>query len=326
MAPEVTTWLLDQEPWTRIRARRELLGLSPDHPDLLRDYSEIKSHPLVTGLVKELNSWPGPAMKRHNDAKLLYHKLVFMAELGLPEDLLPLGKTIDRILASASEEGPFRILGNIPIVFGGTGKDEQVWMLCDAPLLVYALVKLGLEKEPVVQRALAYLVGLQQEFGWPCAADASLGKKFKGPGKRTDPCPYANLIMLRLLGATEEFRDSGFTRKGAEILLDLWEHRKEARYFMFGMGTDFAKLKAPFVWFDIMHYSDVMSRLPFLWRDPGLEEIMGFLQDKQDPDGRYTAESIYRSWSGWDFGQKKAPSGWITVNALCAVKRWKNDT
>jgi hypothetical protein len=32
---------------------------------------------------------------------------------------------------------------NIPTHFGGTGKDQLAWLLCDAPSPVYALTKLG---------------------------------------------------------------------------------------------------------------------------------------------------------------------------------------
>ena len=33
------------------------------------------------------------------------------------------------------------------------------------------------------------------------------------------------------------------------------------------------------------------------------------------------AESIYKYWKGFDFGQKKAPSPWITLLALRVIKR-----
>ena len=33
---------------------------------------------------------------------------------------------------------------------------------------------------------------------------------------------------------------------------------------------------------------------------------------KADADGRYTPESIWNAWKEWDFGQKKAPSPYLT--------------
>jgi hypothetical protein len=40
--------------------------------------------------------------------------------------------------------------------------------------------------------------------------------------------------------------------------------------------------------------------------------MMKEIEKKVDKDGKYKAESIYRSWKGWDFNQKKEPFGWIT--------------
>jgi len=277
-----------------------------------KDYKEMIEYPLVKALLQEIQDWPGPSMKRHNDAKLLFHKLVFLADIGLKTDNPAIARVMKKIMSSQSPDGPFYIEGNIPTVFGGSGQDEPMWMLCDAPLVTYALIKMGAGTDPRVKKAVEYLISLLQDFGWPCAATSTLGKKFKGPGKRTDPCPYANLIMLKLLSVMPEYHDSIEARKGAEVLLDLWEHRKEVKYFLFGMGTDFAKLKAPFIWYDILHVADVLSQFEFARNDKRMKEIIDSIQAKADDEGLFKAESVYLSWKEWDFGQKKIPSGWIT--------------
>lgn len=44
--------------------------------------------------------------------------------------------------------------------------------------------------------------------------------------------------------------------------------------------------------------------------------MMKEIEKKVDKDGKYKAESIYRSWKGWDFNQKKEPSaGFASVDA-----------
>ena len=55
-----------------------------------------------------------------------------------------------------SAEGVFQVKVNIPTHFGGTGKDQFAWMLCDAPSIVYALAKLGV-KDRRVKVAAKYL-------------------------------------------------------------------------------------------------------------------------------------------------------------------------
>ena len=131
--------------------KRDLPGSDADDPSLESAYQALRSHPLVDSLINEIQEWPGPVVKRHNDAKLLYHKLVFLTELGLTVKEPSLAKVANKILAQESPEGPFQILSNIPTVFGGSGKDESLWMLCDAPLVTYAMVKLGFGEEPRVR-------------------------------------------------------------------------------------------------------------------------------------------------------------------------------
>ena len=87
------------------------------------------------------------------------------------------------------------------------------------------------------------------------------------------------------------------------------------------MGTDFNKLKAPFIWFDILHVTDVLSQFEFLKSDKRLKEMISIIQLKSNENGLYKAESIYRSWKDWDFGQKKVNSGWITLLVYRILKK-----
>ena len=320
---ENINWLCEQAPWVRYRTRIDLLDKSKDNPEVKRDYEELINHQLIKTLLQEIQEWPGQPMKRHNDAKLLFHKLVFLADLGISKDNPLVAQVIKKILASQSREGPFQIIGNIPTVFGGSGQDELIWMLCDAPLVTYALVKLGVNNDTNVQKSIDYLLSLIKDFGWPCAATTTLGKKFKGPGKRTDPCPYANLIMLKLISVIPELHNSHEAKKGAEVLLTLWEYRKEVKYFLFGMGTDFKKLKAPMIWYDILHVTDVLSHYKWTHNDKRFVDMIQLLQTHADENGRYKASSAWRAWKDWDFGQKKTASGWITFLVYRILRRIK---
>lgn len=90
------------------------------------------------------------------------------------------------------------MLVNVSSAYGGTGKDNLAWSLCDAPLVLYALLKFGLKEDPRVKAAVKHLAGLGTDYGWPCAVSPQLGK-FRGPGRKSDPCPYATLISLKAL-------------------------------------------------------------------------------------------------------------------------------
>jgi hypothetical protein len=313
-------WLLEGQPWVRYRTRVDLLHQQEDSPEVLADREAILANPQVQALLEELTEWPGPVLKRHNDAKLHIHKLAFLADLGLQAGDPALKPVLERTFTHQSQDGAFQVIGNVPTHFGGSGKDEWQWMLCDAPLVLYALLKFGLEIDPRVQTASSHLGSLTRENGWPCAAASELGK-FRGPGRKDDPCPYANLISLKALAQSEEWRESKACKIGAETILQLWEQRKEHKAYLFGMGTDFAKLKAPLIWYDVLHVLDVLSQFSWLRDDPRLGELVRLVKAKEDENERLTPESIWMAWKGWDFGQKKEPSRWVTLIAYRAFQR-----
>ncbi len=149
--------------------------------------------------------------------------------------------------------------------------------------------------------------------------------KFKGPGRREEPCPYANLIILRMLANIPEYRDSKEARRAAGMLLGHWEMRGKKKYFLFGIGSDFAKPKAPLIWYDLLHFVDVLTRFSFAHDDPRLHEVIDLLISKADDLGRLASASIWTKWKGWEFCQKKEPSYWVTFLAHRAAARAGRD-
>ncbi len=281
--------------------------------------------PKLRNLMTELSQWPGTVISSHKSAGQPFHKLTFVADLGVAADDPGVEVIVARILEHQSSEGPFQLPMNIPAHYGGTGHDQWAWALCDAPLIVYALVKFGLGSEPAVQKAIEYLVGLVRDNGWPCAVSKELGK-FRGPGRKDDPCPFANLAMLKMLSLIEGPQDSPACHIGAETLLALWAESAQRHPYMFFMGTDFRKLKVPFIWYDLMHVLDVLSRFPWLRTDDRLLDMLRILKDKSDPHGRFTLESTWTAWKDWEFGQKKEPSRWLTLMAWRIMKRVLQNT
>lgn len=127
--------------------------------------------------------------------------------------------------------------------------------------MTYARVKFGLSEKSEVQDSLNYLVSLERENRGPCAVSPEVGK-FRDPGRKADPCPYANLVMLKLLAQFLEKHSDYAVKIGVETWLSLWEQRKERRPNLFAMGTDFSKLKAPLIWYDLLHVTDEILFFP----------------------------------------------------------------
>jgi hypothetical protein len=313
-------WLLEGEGWIEYRTRRDLLGQPETDAHVRSARKAMLANGQVQQLVKELSGWPGKVIASHKSASQPFHKLTFLADLGLTVRDAGVDTIVRGVLAHASDEGPFQLCSNTPEGHGGTGRDTWAWALCDAPLIVYALVKFGEKGRPAVRAAIQYLAGLVRDNGWPCAVSKELGN-FRGPGRKDDPCPFANLAMLKALSEVDELRDGPACRAGAESLLALWHESRTLHPYMFFAGTDFRKLKVPFVWYDLMHEAEVLSRFPWLRGDPRLRAMVKHIQSKADPQGCFTLESIWTAWKDWEFGQKRTPSRWLTLAAWRVITR-----
>ena len=315
---EAIAWLLEADPWVRYRTYLDLLEWSEKEPEVAAARREMLAHPKVKAVVAELAAWPGRILTSHKSAGHPIHKLTFLADLGLRVGDPGIDIVIERVMEHQSPQGPFQVLMNIPRHYGGTGEDQWAWALCDGPLLLYALARFGVGDGSRVKAAAAYLAGLVRENGWPCAGD--LGR-FRGPGRKEDPCPFANLAMVKALASMPEWRDSGAAKIGVETQLRLWEVRRERHPYMFYTGTDFCKLKAPLVWYDILHVLDVLTQFPWVHDDPRLRDMAAIVAGKADAEGRFAPESVWQAWGDWEFGQKKRPSTWLTLLVRRALGR-----
>jgi hypothetical protein len=317
------TWLLQGEPWVVYRTRRDLLGQSETLLEVRQARQAMLVHPLVQGLVQELQGWPGTVISSHKSAGQPFHKLTFLSDVGLNTSDPGLDMIINCILKHQSAEGPFQLPTNVPIHFGGSGADSWAWALCDAPLIVYSLANFGLQGDPRVRAAIRYLVSLARDNGWPCTVSKELGR-FRGPGNKADPCPFATLAMLKMLSVMDEWHASPECHAGAEALLNLWEDSLTQHPYIFYMGTDFRKLKVPFIWYDLMHVLEVLTRFAWLKDDPRLQNMLEVMSSKLDSMGCLTNESVWMAWKDWEFGQKKAPSRWLTLMAYRILIRMEN--
>ncbi|MCK6539450.1 MAG: hypothetical protein L6Q26_05275 [Anaerolineales bacterium] len=313
-------WLLQGEPWIEYRTRVDLLEQPETDPQVCAARRKMLADPKVKALLTELTDWPGTVLSSHRSASQSFHKLSFIAELGLRVSDPPVKKIADKVMKHQSKQGPFQLPTNIPAHFGGSGKDTWAWALCDAPVIVAALIRLGMGEDPRVQTAVEYLDGLVCENGWHCVVSPELGK-FRGPGRKDDPCPYATLVMLHLLAHIPELQESKSAKIGVETLLSLWAKSKEQHPYMFFMGTDFRKLKAPLFWYDILHTLDVLSYFKSARKDKRFKQMLNVVESKAEADGRFTPESVWTAWKEWDFSQKKVPSQGLTLFVQRILKR-----
>lgn len=279
-------------------------------PEAMTLRDTMIADPSIILLIDMLALWPGPSISSHKSASQFFHTLVFLSDIGICAKDPGMAIVIEAIMDSLDED----CIPCLPMVIssahGGSGKGAttQAWALCDAPNTLYALVKFGVT-DPRIDRAVERLASFVGSNGCGCAVSKALGS-WRGPGKKSDPCPYATLIVLRLLTCLGE-KFSTHIELCAECILDLWEHSREKHPFIFYMGTDFRKLKLPYIWYDILNTTDILARTQSHSKDPRLAEMLRIIQSKETAQG-YIPESVYLPWKDWDFGQKKAPSDWLT--------------
>ena len=320
MTDKTIQWLLEcDEPWTRYRTLVDLLGQPETDSEVRAARAEMLAHPQVKQLMADAAAWPGPPLKRHNDASHPLYKLSTLADFGVQARDRGMASIIKTVLAHQSAQGAFQTMVNIPAAFGGTNEDTWTWMACDSPTLLYVLLAMGKGDDKRVKKAIDHLTGLVEDNGWRCTVAPEI--KFRGPGRKADPCPIANVYALKALAQATGWRDCPAAHTGAEMLLSHWEHQKRSKFYLFGVGTDFRKQKYPFVWYDLLHVADVLSRFPFVRADARFRAMVQALTTLADAGGRYTAGSMYQAWKGWSFADKKQPSPWLSFLALRVVNQ-----
>ncbi len=137
-------WMLHGPAWIRYNVLINLLDRKREDPQVISAYNKMLIDPKIISLLTDMQNWEHVLLKRHNNASHTIHKLSFLADIGISPQEPDLKSTIKNILKHRSEEGPFQVLSNYPTNFGGSGVDEWLWCLCDAPLTIYILIKFGL--------------------------------------------------------------------------------------------------------------------------------------------------------------------------------------
>jgi len=312
------TLLSISEPWLQYAIRVNLLGESGQ--DLAGLKAEALRDAKIQSYLHDVTDFHSVLLRNHKDPDLPINKLLFLLDIGLGADTPEIMTAIAQIMQHKDRLGVYQSKTNIPPHYGGKGEDVFGWCLCDAPLLLLALKKAGVDFERHIKQGVDYLVGLFREQGFPCVVSEEHGL-FRGPGRKDDCCPNATLCMLRLLAEVDEYRNSPAADAGVECLLSLWENSLTRHPFMFYMGTDFRKLKAPALWYDIVGVTDCLSRFEQAKADPRFLEMVELIRSKQDTNGMFTPESVYQKCKAWDFGQKKAVSPYLTYLCIRILER-----
>jgi hypothetical protein len=301
------------EDWLQYAIRLNILNEKKE--DLIDLKNKVLKNDKIKSYLIDITDFHKIVVNNHKNPILPIYKLIFLLDIGLDCSVPEIQTAIDEIMKHKDNNGVYQSLTNIPKHFGGSGEDTFGWCLCDAPLILLALIKSGVDYEKHIKKGVNFLISLYENNGFPCKVSSELGK-FRGPGRKDDCCPYATLIMLNLLLNVPENSYVDIINNLADILLRLWENSLDKHPYMFYMGTDFRKLKAPTIWFDIVSVVSVLSKCISIKNDKRYIEMLSIIKNKQSADGFFTPESVYQKLNEWDFGQKKNPSPYLTYLCL----------
>ena len=271
--------------------------------------TKLLNDEFIKELIGESLQWPDMPLLRHNDAKHIIHKICMLLDFGMTYEDEPMKEIADKILANQSDDGAFLTMLNISQNFGGTGENQLQWIVCDFPILVYIMVKLGLQNDARVAKAIDFLKSISSDVGWRCVGSV---EKFRGPGRKDDYCPYGTLVSLKAFALLPQYHNDDFIKNGIDSILKHWREQKERKVYMFGIGTDFRKLKYPNIWFDVVHVVGVLSHYEYAAKSKEFGEMAAIIADKQQVSGGFIPESVYMAYKQYDFGQKKTESDTLT--------------
>ena len=306
------------EPWLQYAIKLNLYSERKESLMSLKDQALMDEK--IKKYLNDISDFHSMLVSNHKNPELPIHKLLFLLDVGFDMDVPEIENAVTQIISHKDKYGVYQSLTNIPKHYGGTGEDMFSWCLCDAPLLLLALLRAKVDYQEYIQQGVDYLITLHRTQGFPCSVSEELGK-FRGPGRKDDCCPYATLIMLNLLSYIDVYKNSDIVKQGVDVLLSLWENSLNKHPYMFYMGTDFRKLKAPAIWYDIVSVCDCLSKFEYAKVDTRFHEMIGIIKSKQHESGLFTPESIYQKCKGWDFGQKKVDSPYLSYLCIRILER-----
>jgi len=279
--------------------------------------ADVAADPRVQALLDDLERWPPLPAASGMDQKSALWKLGVLADIGMDRSDPRIAAVAERIVEASGTDGTFLHGG-----FAHVRTFDTRGYVCLTHVVTGALAQFGYGDEPAVRSAArAAVAAVRLDGGWRPSKLLAVGTK----GEAEPSCPFGTqnvlraLVALRAAGVPEL---DGPIDHAAAYLLDAWARRSEPyRPVGFGIGSTFMKLAYPFVGYALLKSLDTLSAIPEVASDRRLGEMLAAVLAKRDADGRLRAETISGVWAGWDFGQKKQASPWITALAYRAAFR-----
>jgi hypothetical protein len=327
-----TPWLLEEDtenPGVRHFALQDLLGKSPDDPEVLDARQAVMSTgpvPVILKAQQPEGYWEKPGPGYLPKYRSTVWSLSMMAQLGADGGGERLHKACRYLLEHAIDKnGSFSmsgtqggailcLMGNLSAAlldFGWLG-DERLggameWM-------ARAVTGEGIAPQDEKDAPVRYLKSATCGPGFCCSAN---------DGK---PCAWGAVkVMLAFSKLPEDSHTPLIQRAidtGLEFLLS-----KDPAVADYPMGYSTKPSRSWFRFgFPLFYVTDVLQNLEVLTSfgygpDPRLSAAMELVRGKQDEQGRWKMEYTYNGKTWVDIEEKGQPSKWVTLRAVRVLKR-----
>lgn len=167
------------EDWLKYAIRFHVDHAARDLP-LLKEKALKETR--IQEFLRDAANFHDVPLSNQKNPDLAIHKLLFLLDAGFGTEVPEVVGAIQRILEHQDAGGIYQSKICIPRQYGGTGEAVFGWSLCDAPLLLQALLKAGVDYGTHIEQGVETLITLIRENGLPCASSREFGA-FRGPGR-----------------------------------------------------------------------------------------------------------------------------------------------
>lgn len=317
------SWLLEPDPLNpavRYFALRDLLDRSPDEAEVRQAGKEMMTSGPVPAILATQHPdgyWAKPGGGYSPKYQATVWQIIFLAELGADPADERVRRGCEYLLShSVASSGAFSVYQSAP---------SSGAIHCLNGNLLAALLTLGYSDDLRVQVALAWQAqAITGEGAIRYYASGTSGPGFACAINGSQPCGWGAVKALKVLRMVPPQQRTPALQRAIEVGVDFllsrdpaaadypYTERVSSTWFKFGFPLSY--------WSDVLESTAVLVDLGY-GRDPRLANALGFIRSKQDAQGRWKLENSLNGKMWLDLEKKGQPSKWVTLRALCVLKR-----
>ncbi len=321
-------WLLEKEsPEVRYMALRDLLDLPSDDPELQTARKAAHQRGPIALVLDKMNPtgyWVEPGAGYLPKYQSTVWSIVLLAQLGasIEED--------DRIYSACNYllENAFTDHGQFTMTGAPSGtisclQGNLLWSLLELGFSDARLVKaIDWTSRSVTGEGIAPMDDRQAVLRYYAG---NCGPTFACGANNRLTCAWGGTKVLLALGKIPRDQRTPLVERAIQNGVDYffsvdlvqaafpsgYNEKPSGNWWKFGFPVFYVT--------DLLQVAEALTGLGF-GKDPRLAELLAFIREKQDENGRWLLEYDYKGKTWANFGEKKQSNKWITLRALRVLK------